>query len=70
MSHEGGYNPAYVPFCGLAVIEALAGVTNPLADPYEPIFGAMGQQELQAHQTALLDQVVPLLDDIAPGTRA
>lgn len=70
MSHEGGYNPAYVPFCGLAVIEALAGVTTPLADPYEPIFGAMGQQELQAHQTALLDQVVPLLDDIAPYTRA
>ncbi|QSR24945.1 class II histone deacetylase [Nocardioides aromaticivorans] len=70
MSHEGGYNPVYVPFCGLAVIEALAGVTEPLADPYEPIFGGMGQLELQPHQTALLDQVVPLLDAIGSGTRA
>lgn len=70
MSHEGGYNPVYVPFCGLAVIEALAGVTEPLADPYEPIFGGMGQLELQPHQTALLDQVVPLLDAIGSGHRA
>jgi acetoin utilization deacetylase AcuC-like enzyme len=70
MSHEGGYNPVYVPFCGLAVIEALAGVTEPLTDPYEPIFGAMGQTELQPHQTALLDQVVPLLDDIHSGVHA
>lgn len=70
MSHEGGYNPVYVPFCGLAVIQALAGVTQPLADPYEPIFGGMGQLELQPHQSALLDQVVPLLDAIGPGNRA
>jgi acetoin utilization deacetylase AcuC-like enzyme len=25
MSHEGGYSPVYVPYCGLAVLEALAG---------------------------------------------
>jgi hypothetical protein len=24
--HEGGYSELYVPFCGLAVMEALAGV--------------------------------------------
>lgn len=70
MSHEGGYNPVYVPFCGLAVIEALAGVDVPFTDPYEPIFGGMGQTELQPHQTALLDQIVPLLDDIHSGVRA
>ncbi|KRC59715.1 MULTISPECIES: class II histone deacetylase [unclassified Nocardioides] len=70
MSHEGGYNPVYVPFCGLAVIEALAGVTEPLDDPYEPIFGGMGQLELQPHQTALLDEVVGLLDAIGSGDRA
>ena len=64
MSHEGGYNPVYVPFCGLAVIEELAGVTEPLDDPYEPIFGGMGQLELQPHQTALLDRVAPLVSDI------
>ncbi|WP_408898515.1 class II histone deacetylase [Nocardioides sp. R1-1] len=70
MSHEGGYNPVYVPFCGLAVIEALAGVTDPLPDPYEPIFAGMAGLELQPHQTAVIDQVVPLLDDIQAGVPA
>lgn len=70
MSHEGGYNPVYVPFCGLAVIEALAGVPEPFVDPYEPIFGAMGQLGLQPHQTAVLDLVAPLVDDISTPTPA
>lgn len=34
--HEGGYSEAYVPFCGLAIMETLAGhrteVTDPLLD--------------------------------------
>ncbi|KAA2267156.1 class II histone deacetylase [Solihabitans fulvus] len=66
MSHEGGYNPVYVPFCGLAVIEAMAGV-EPFPDPFEPNFGGMGQQELQPHQAALLDRAVGLLADIHPA---
>jgi len=70
MSHEGGYNPVYVPFCGLAVIEELAGVTDPLEDPYEPIFGGMAQLELQPHQTALLDRVAPFVSDITAPTGA
>lgn len=32
--HEGGYSEAYVPFCGLAVIEALAGVRSDVTDPF------------------------------------
>ena len=35
MAHEGGYNPVYVPFCGLAVLEEMAGVTV-LDDPFQP----------------------------------
>ncbi|MHB0774911.1 class II histone deacetylase [Halomonas sp. WWR20] len=31
--HEGGYSEAYVPFCGHAVIEELAGVTTEVKDP-------------------------------------
>ncbi|PMX27827.1 class II histone deacetylase [Pseudomonas sp. MPR-R2A7] len=31
--HEGGYSEAYVPFCGLAAIEELAGVRTEVADP-------------------------------------
>ena len=26
VEHEGGYSSAYVPFCGLAVVEELAGI--------------------------------------------
>ncbi len=31
--HEGGYSEAYVPFCGLAVIEELSGVRSAVRDP-------------------------------------
>lgn len=31
--HEGGYAEAYVPFCGLATIEELAGVRTAVEDP-------------------------------------
>lgn len=31
--HEGGYSEAYVPFCGLAVIETLAGHRTDVVDP-------------------------------------
>jgi len=31
--HEGGYSEAYVPFCGLALLEALKGVRTEVIDP-------------------------------------
>jgi acetoin utilization deacetylase AcuC-like enzyme len=31
--HEGGYSAYYVPFCGLAVVEELAGVETGVVDP-------------------------------------
>ncbi|WP_095156794.1 class II histone deacetylase [Pseudomonas sp. Irchel 3E13] len=31
--HEGGYSEAYVPFCGLAAIEELAGIRTKVNDP-------------------------------------
>jgi acetoin utilization deacetylase AcuC-like enzyme len=31
--HEGGYSDYYVPFCGLAVVEALAGTRTGVEDP-------------------------------------
>ena len=31
--HEGGYSEAYVPFCGHALIEALAGHRTAVTDP-------------------------------------
>ncbi|MDQ2621750.1 MAG: class II histone deacetylase, partial [Actinomycetota bacterium] len=32
--HEGGYSKAYVPFCGLAVVEELSGVDSGVTDPF------------------------------------
>ncbi|PRD15930.1 class II histone deacetylase [Pantoea coffeiphila] len=33
MVHEGGYAEAYVPFCGLAVMETLSGIRTGVTDP-------------------------------------
>lgn len=34
MSHEGGYSPVYVPYCGLVVLEAMSGVNTGVVDPF------------------------------------
>src|SRR6201996_3254270 len=34
LCHEGGYSSTYVPYCGLAVIESLAGVATGVIDPW------------------------------------
>jgi acetoin utilization deacetylase AcuC-like enzyme len=60
MSHEGGYNPIYVPFCGLAVIETLAGVT-PFGDPFLPIVGGFAGHDLQPHQDSVIRRAGELL---------
>lgn len=57
--HEGGYSPVYVPFCGLAVVEALAGVDTGTGDPYEPMLRAMAGQTLTAGQRAAVEAAVP-----------
>ena len=33
MVHEGGYSEAYVPFCGLAIMEELSGRKSDVVDP-------------------------------------
>jgi hypothetical protein len=37
-SHEGGYSPVHVPFCGLAVLEAISGYNTGIEDPFGPSF--------------------------------
>ncbi|MEV1129225.1 class II histone deacetylase [Agromyces sp. NPDC049794] len=59
--HEGGYSPAYVPFCGLAVLEELAGRSTDVMDPFAPFLEAMAGQELTNQQKALVDAVVKTL---------
>jgi acetoin utilization deacetylase AcuC-like enzyme len=60
MSHEGGYSPFYVPFCGLAVLETLAGVKTGVQDPYLQFWEALPGQALQQHQKALVGKVAEI----------
>jgi acetoin utilization deacetylase AcuC-like enzyme len=54
LSHEGGYAPLYVPFCGLAVMEELTGVKTPVDDPMAARAAAVGGQDLQPHQDEVI----------------
>ena len=55
MSHEGGYSPSMVPYCGLAVMEQLSGISTGIVDPMLDIMAGYGQQALQPHQAAAID---------------
>ncbi|HEX4765963.1 MAG TPA: class II histone deacetylase [Lichenihabitans sp.] len=64
MSHEGGYSEGYVPFCGLAVIETLAGVRTEAVDPLSDHIGDWAGHPLQPHQAAAIERAeaaLPLL---------
>lgn len=70
MSHEGGYSPIYVPFCGLAVMEELSGRRSIAGDPFLAHVSTAGGQELQPHQQAALGDVGPAvkrLQELAGG---
>ncbi|EXG81583.1 class II histone deacetylase [Cryptosporangium arvum] len=49
LTHEGGYSPFAVPFCGLAVVEELSGVRTEVEDPFLPIVENYGGR-LLPHQ--------------------
>jgi len=40
LCHEGGYSAAYVPFCSLAIVEAMSEINTPVEDPFMEGFGA------------------------------
>lgn len=56
--HEGGYAPAYAPYCGLAVLEELSGFATGVDDPFLRVFEGFGYQDLQPHQAAVIEKVV------------
>jgi acetoin utilization deacetylase AcuC-like enzyme len=60
MCHEGGYSPAYVPYCGLAILEEMAGVRTGLEDPLLGLLAAFGGQDLQPHQAAVVEKAAKL----------
>jgi acetoin utilization deacetylase AcuC-like enzyme len=60
LSHEGGYAPTYVPFCGLAVMEELCGVKTAVNDPMAARAASAGGQDLQRHQDEIIRRAEPL----------
>ena len=52
---EGGYAEAYVPFCGLAVLEALSGIRTPVEDHELEMF-SLWQPGARAQAAAEVDQ--------------
>ncbi|GHE22081.1 class II histone deacetylase [Halomonas urumqiensis] len=55
MVHEGGYSEGYVPLCGHAVIQTLAGSALAVPDPQNDEIAAWAYQDLQPHQRQLID---------------
>ncbi len=55
-SHEGGYSKRYVPFCGLATLEALSGIRTEISD--QAGRDDLPGQELEPHQEAIIDNIV------------
>jgi acetoin utilization deacetylase AcuC-like enzyme len=61
--HEGGYSEAYVPFCGVAVLETLLG-EQLVEDPFLPYLAERPGQKLQPHQDAAIDRAAALIERI------
>lgn len=49
-AHEGGYSAAYVPFCGLSILEELTGESSGIDDPYMAFFASYPQLNLEPWQ--------------------
>lgn len=59
-AHEGGYSDVHAPFCGLRVVEALAGVdASNVVDPYDEEIALYAYQALQPHQNAGSRRITP-----------
>jgi acetoin utilization deacetylase AcuC-like enzyme len=58
LCHEGGYSSTYVPYCGLAVIESLAGVRTDVVDPWLTDARRVRELPLREHERDAIDQAV------------
>jgi len=53
--HEGGYCPAYVPFCTHGIIAELSGSKTDVGDPFIYAMASTGYDRLLPHQKAAVD---------------
>jgi acetoin utilization deacetylase AcuC-like enzyme len=66
VEHEGGYNEELVPFCALAIVEALSGIETDCKDTILQLFPeGMGYQDLQPHQAAVIARAAELVARVA-----
>ena len=60
MVHEGGYSEAYVPFCGHAVVAALAGSQIDAPDPFADV---LVKRQPDARFNSFLDGILSEMED-------
>jgi acetoin utilization deacetylase AcuC-like enzyme len=58
LCHEGGYSSGYVPYCGLAIVERLAGSATGVVDPWLEEAETVAAAPLRAHESAAVDAAV------------
>ena len=58
LCHEGGYSSTYVPYCGLAIVECLAGVRTAVLDPWISDARRVRELPLRAHEGEAIDDAV------------
>lgn len=63
-AHEGGYSAAYVPFCGVAILEELSGVSSSVVDPYMQFFAEYPQLALEPWQAAAIARAAELVNAV------
>lgn len=64
MLHEGGYSRALAPYCGLAVMETLAGIETKIKDPFDEYISEFGGQDLQPHQESVITAARRLVENL------
>jgi acetoin utilization deacetylase AcuC-like enzyme len=64
-SHEGGYAPAYVPWCALAIIEVFADIKTSFQDQALDWIAGWPGQELQPHQADVIRSAAALVNNIS-----
>src|SRR4051812_1764049 len=52
LCHEGGYSSGYVPYCGLAIVERLAGWSTGVVDPWLDEARTVASLPLREHEAA------------------
>ena len=65
-AHEGGYDPVMSPFCGLAIVETLAGERTDVVDPWLSGISELPEQSLLPHHRRAVDRAEALVAGV-PG---